>query len=270
VILALKVVGAVVVLLVLAGTVLRYRKLRRDEMRELSRPVERRLVAPPPSPYAPSRGFRLLDESGEPLTRPPIERPRLDPERRYVFNEMSATNDDAISSHLRHNDEWFLSRSTQRSTLSIFLRRLTIFILVALIAATVATYYVDHHRKGEATTTTTSLAPPTTTFPSSLTSTTTVGDDAYYTVPASTYLVVVRGLTGSTSGAYATSSTSSLSYEVAKGAVWAKSLTGNSQITINSPLAVSVHVDGSPVIFPSPLPATLILVFTSKGSAPSS
>src|ERR1700677_69580 len=238
-------------------------------MRELSRPVERRLVAPPPSPYEPSKGFSLLDDSGQPFTRPPIEPPRLDPNRRYVFNESSASNDDAISSHLRHNDDWFLSRSSQRSTLSIVLRRLTVFVVIVLIVATVATYYVDHHRKDKGSTTTTSSTTTTTTFPLSLTSTKTVGDDVYYNVPAAKYQVVVRGLTGPTSVSFASGVTNIVAFQgtVQKGDVESKIMTGHSEITIASPSVASVHVQGSPVIFPSPLPATLILVFTSKGSA---
>jgi hypothetical protein len=270
VILALKIIAVVVVVLVLVGIVLRIRKLRRDEMRELSRPVERRLFAPPPSPYQPSKGFRLLDESGQPVTRPPIEPPRLDPNRRYVFNELSGANEDAISSHLRHNDDWFLSRSSQRSTLSIVLRRLTVFVVIALIAAIVATYYVDHHRKDKGSTTTTSTTTTTTTFPSSLTSTKAVGDDVYYNVPSAKYQVVVRGLTGSTTVVYGSGASGAVTYEVPKGEVWARTMTGNSQVTIDSPLVASVHVEGSPVIFPTPLPATLILMFTSKVSASSS
>ncbi len=70
VMLALKVIAVIVVLILALGTFLRVRKLRRDEMRALSKPVERRLMTPPPSPYAPSKGFRLLDGAGEPLARP--------------------------------------------------------------------------------------------------------------------------------------------------------------------------------------------------------
>jgi len=58
--LAVKIIIIVVVILVVGVAALRIRKLRRDEIRELSRPVERRLMSPPPSPYAPSKGFRLL------------------------------------------------------------------------------------------------------------------------------------------------------------------------------------------------------------------
>jgi hypothetical protein len=268
VILALEIIGGAVAALVIVGTVLRIQKLRRDEMRELSRPVERRLVAPPPSPYAPSRGFRLLDQSGQPVPRPPIERPRLDPNRHYVFNESSSSSDDAIATHLRHNDEWFLSRSSQRSTLSVVLRGLAVFVVIALVVATVATYYVDHHNKKKGSTTTTSST--TTTFPQSLTSTKTVGDDVYYNVPATRYQVVVRALTGSTTVDFSFGASSPTAYQVPKGDVWARTMNGDARVTIDSPLVASVHVEGSPVIFPSPLPATLILVFTSKGSTSSS
>jgi hypothetical protein len=273
VILALKVIAVVVVLLLLAGTVLRVRKLRRDEMRELSRPVERRLMAPPPSPYAPSKGFRLLDESGQPLARPPIERPRLDPNRHYVFNESTGGGEEIAASHLRHNDDWFLSRSSQRSTASIVLRRLAVLVLVALIIVIVATYYVDHHPGKGHNNSATKSTTTTTVFPSSLSATSSSGDDVYYNVPAAKYQVVVRGLHGPTSVIYHMGASNTLVWQgtVTKGDAVAQTMTGDSRITIDSPLSASVHVEGSPVVFPSPLPATLILVFTStaKGSASS-
>ena len=78
---------ALFVVLLLAAAALRARKLRRDEHREVDAPVERRLTAPPPSPYTPSKGFRLLDGPvNEPL-RPVPPRPRLEPGREYVFSE---------------------------------------------------------------------------------------------------------------------------------------------------------------------------------------
>jgi hypothetical protein len=265
--LALKIVVIVVVVLLLLGTVLRIRKLRRDEMRELSRPVERRLMAPPPSPYAPSRGFRLLDETGQPLARPPVERPRLDPNRHYVFSELSGTGED-VPSHLRHNDDWFLSRSSQRSTLSIVLRRLAVLAVIALVAVVVGTYYVDHHSSKKppaSTTTSTSTTTTTTTFPSSFASTSASGDDANYSVPAPKYQVTVRGLRGPTWVVFEMGPSNTLEWQgtVAMGKVEALTMTGDSRITIGSPSNASVHVKGSPVAFPTSLPPTLVLVFTS-------
>lgn len=269
--LALKIIVAVVVALVLVGVILRVRKLRRDEMRELSKPVERRLMAPPPSPYAPSKGFRLLDESGQPLVRPPLERPRLDPNRRYVFNELSGTGEETVSSHLRHTDDWFLSRSSQRSTLSIFVRRLAVLAVIALIAVVVGAYYVHHHpsKKPHAATTTSTSAPTTTTtFPSSFVPTRASGDDANYDVPASTYQVVVRGLKGPTWVVFDMGPANTLEWQgtVAVGKAEALTMTGNSRITIGSPSNASVHIKDAPVTFPSSLPATLVLVFTSTVS----
>lgn len=160
-ILAIEIAAVVVVALALVATVLRVRKLRRDEMRELSRPVERRLISPPPSPYAPSKGFRLIDDDGEPLHRPPVERPRLDPERHYVFSESTTGAEDVVAAHRRHNDDWFLSRSSHRSTSSIMLRRAAVTLLVALVVAVVVTYYLDHRSPSSpGTTTTTTSAPP--------------------------------------------------------------------------------------------------------------
>lgn len=156
--LALEIAAAVVVALVLGAAVLRVRKLHRDEMRELSRPVERRLISPPPSPYAPSKGFRLIDDDGEPLHRPPVERPRLDPERHYVFSESTSAADDVVSAQRRHNDEWFLSRSSHRSAVSIMLRRAVVALLVALIVAVVVTYYLDHRSSPPSGTTTTTTS----------------------------------------------------------------------------------------------------------------
>jgi hypothetical protein len=155
VILAIEIAAAVVVALGLVATLLRVRKLRRDEMRELSRPVERRLISPPPSPYAPSKGFRLIDDDGEPLHRPPVERPRLDPERHYVFSESTTGTEDVVGAHRRHNDDWFLSRSSHRSTTSIMLRRAAVTLLVALVVAVVVTYYFDHRSPPSSGTTTT-------------------------------------------------------------------------------------------------------------------
>jgi hypothetical protein len=275
--LALKIAALVIVLLVLVVASLRFRKLRRDLSRESSIPLERRLVAPPPSPYAPSKGFRLLDAAGEPLVRPPVERPRLDPERRYVFNDSPSNDEEIASSRVRHNDDWFLSRSSHRSASSIASRRVGVTLLVVAIVASLVAYYVIHHAKvtptSSATITTTTLATTSTTtttttvpvFPSSFVATSTSGEDAIYRVPTSKYRVTVTGSLGATWAVYKMGPSNRLEWQgtVAKGHVELLTMTGNSRITIGSPTNATVHVDGRPVTFPTPSPATLILVLNA-------
>jgi hypothetical protein len=271
--LALEIVGIVVAVLLIAGTALRIRKVRRDEMRELSKPLERRLVSPPPSPYAPSKGFRLLDGSGEPVARPPVERPRLDPGRPYVFSD-SQNPEESSSLHTRHNDDWFLSRSSHRSTGSLVARSVAIFLAIAVVVAIVVTYAIDHHPpKKSATTTTTAARPPatTTTMPSALHDTSLSGDDASYAAPGARYRVTVTGSRGETWAVYNMGPASTLEWQgpVDLGKDESLVMTGDSRITIGSPSSASVTVDGRPVIFPTPLPATLVLVFTSAGTSTS-
>ena len=262
---ALEVVAVFFVVTILATVALRVRKLRRDEMRALSKPVERRLMAPPPSPYAPSKGFRLLDSEGAPLNRPPVECPRLDPARHYVFNELSSPNDEVVNSSLRHNDDWFLSRSSNRSTLSIVLRRLVAFVLVALVIAILATYYVNHHgakTKHHNTTTPTTLSVTTTTLPE-LRVTSASGDEAIYEVSATRYRVTVTATGGSTSAVYEEGSSNSLDWQgtVEPGHDESLVVSGNARITLGTPANASVVVSGRSVVLPSPLPSTLALVF---------
>ncbi len=276
-ILALKVIAVILVVLLLTAVALRIRKLRRDETRELTEPLERRLVAPPPSPYAPSKGFRLIDGTGEPLARPAVERPRLDPDRHYVFSETTLNTDEVVATNRRHNDDWFLSRSSHQSTLSILLRRVLVIVLVLLVIAVVVTYYVNHHstktpkagvHSTSTLTTTTTLTTSTTVFPSSFQPTSTSGQNASYNVPASTYQVVVSGTRGATWAVYKMGPKNTLEWQgrVAKGLSESLPMTGNSYVTLGSPSNATVSVGGSPVTFPTPLPPTLNLVFTALGS----
>ena len=265
-ILALEIMGIVVAVLLIAGTVLRIRKVRRDEMRELSKPLERRLVTPPPSPYAPSKGFRLLDGSGEPLTRAPVERPRLDPGRQYVFSD-AQNPEEPSSQHVRHNEDWFLSRSSHRSTGSLLARSAAVVLALVVVVGIIVTYAFEHHPpKNSTTTTTTTTRPPatTTTQPSALRATSLSGDDALYAAPAARYRVTVTGLRGETWVVYNMGPTGTLEWQgpVDLGKSESLVMTAQSRITIGSPSSASVTVDGRPVIFPSPLPATLVLVFT--------
>lgn len=271
-ILALEIVGIVVAVLLVAGTLLRIRKLKRDEMRELSKPLDRRLVSPPPSPYTPSKGFRLLDGSGEPMTRPPVERPRLDPERQYVFRD-SASSEESNALHARHNDNWFLSRSAHRSTASIVARSVAVVVLAVLVVVVVVAYYVDRHpgKHTSSTTTTTTRARTTTTattLPSAFRAVTVSGDDANYKVPAARYRVTVTGSLGETWAVYNMGPSSTLEWQgpVDLGHDESLVMTGDSRVTLGSPSSATVSVDGKPLVFPTPLPATLVLVFTAKGS----
>jgi hypothetical protein len=271
VILALEIIGIVVAVLLIAGTVLRIRKVRRDESRELSRPLERRLVSPPPSPYATSKGFRLLDGSGEPVTRPPLERPRLDPGRQYVFSD-SANSEESSALHARHNDDWFLSRSSHRSAGSLVTRSVIIVLAIAVVVAIIVTYAVGHHgpKSSTTTTTTTTTRPPatTTTVPSALRATSLSGDEANYTVPGVRYRVTVTGSRGETWAVYNMGPSGTLEWQgpVDLGKNESLVMTGDSHITIGSPSSASVTVNGRPVVFPSALPATLVLVFSPTGS----
>jgi hypothetical protein len=144
--LALKLIVLVVVVLVVAIATLRIRKLRRDEIRELSQPVERRLVSPPPSPYAPSKGFRLLDGPIEESPRPQPARPRLEADHDYVFSETQIPGDESIvPSHFRHNEQWALSKSARRSPSMTGLRVAVIAIILVALLGGVA-WYLQHHK----------------------------------------------------------------------------------------------------------------------------
>lgn len=164
--LILKVIILIVVILVVAIAVLRIRKLRRDEIRELSQPVERRLVSPPPSPYAPSKGFRLLDGPLEEQHRPQPARPRLETDRDYVFSETQMASDESMGPpHARHNEKWALSKSARHSA-SVSGVRVAIVagVLVVLLGA-IALYFQQHNSPGPSTPTTTTTTRHTTSSP---------------------------------------------------------------------------------------------------------
>lgn len=182
-----------------------------------------------------------------------------------------------MPSNFRHNDDWFLSRSSHRSTLAVALRRLAVLALVALIMVVIVTYYFDRHPKSPPSgasvsttlrTTTTSSSTTTTSFPSALHATSVSGDDAYFDVPATRYQVVVRGRAGPTWAVYEMGAANTLEWQgtVATSHVEALTMNGNSRITVGSPSNASVDVNGSPVVFPTPLPPTLILVLRSSAS----
>ncbi len=132
----------VVAVVVVAGGVVRWRLTHRARIGGPSRPLERRLIQPPPSPYEPSRGFRLVDSASPPLERPSIARPRIDPHRSYVFSESSSL-DDVSANATRRSDDWLLTRSSRRSPLSSLFRRFVAFVIALAVVAVLVFYYVD-------------------------------------------------------------------------------------------------------------------------------
>ena len=164
--LGLEIAVLIVVVLVVAIAILRIRKLRRDEIRELSRPVERRLVSPPPSPYAPSKGFRLLDGPLEQKQRPQPARPRLEADRDYVFSEAQMPGDETIiPSHLRHNEKWALSKSARHSANMTGLRVAIIAIILVILLGAVGLFLQHHKSPGTKPPTTTTTMKHTTSSP---------------------------------------------------------------------------------------------------------
>ena len=272
---AWKVLVAVVVVLILATAALRIRKLRRDEMRELSRPVERRLMAPPPSPYATSKGFRLLDGPIESTPRSLPARPRLETDRAYVFSETQMPALDDRRAAQRHEVDWALSRSARRTALPTTGLRVAVIALVAVLAVGTVGYLLQHRSPSPvggrpATTTPRTKVNSTTTttrrWPSSFGAVARSGQTATYRIPASTYQVVVTGALGSTYARYTMGPHQTLEWQgtIARGSSESLPMTGNSFITIGAPKNAHVSVGGSPVVFPSPPPPTLTLVLIAS------
>ena len=272
--LALKIIIVIAVILVLAVAALRIRKLRRDEIRELSRPVERRLMSPPPSPYAPSKGFRLLDGPVEPTHRPEPLRPRLETDREYVFSETQMPVDtEVVPTHLRHNEQWALTKSARRPASFTGMRVGVIALIIVAIVGGVGLYLQHRHPKSvpPATTTTTVSHSTTTTtstpaLPSSFVATSTSGETSTYRVPLAAYDVVVHGALGPTWAVYKMGPQGTLEWQgtVTQGHVESLKMVGDSQITIGAPKSASVTVEGKSVVFPAPLPTTLVLSFVSS------
>ena len=174
----------VLAVVVAAGVVaLRWRKVRHDELERASR-RDPHLLSPPPSPYTPSQGFRLVDgETPTPTpTRSPPPRPRLD-ERDYVFGDVGGSFDEQLHA-ARHDSHWALERMTRhrrRRWRSRQWMRLGVVVLVIVLAAG---YVLQRgHGAGPASTTTT--------WPSAFVATADGPHTASVTAPGSHYVVTV-------------------------------------------------------------------------------
>ncbi|MGA2970027.1 MAG: hypothetical protein ABSE75_09500 [Acidimicrobiales bacterium] len=275
----LAVVIGVVVALVIVIVTLRLRKLRRDEIRKIASRVDRRLMVPPPSPYTPSKGFRLLDGPINPEgARPEPPRPRLETDHDYVFSESQLSSyQEGVSPLGRRDERWALSKSARPARLAGFGARFGLIVLVILIVAIVGLYYAKHGNPPKTTTTTTttltssSAAHSNVVWPSTLVASAASGDNATYRVPVSRYRVTVSGANGAVWTVYRMGPLNTLEWQgsIVKGTSESLVLSGVSKITLGSPHSASVKVGRSNVVFPSTLPATLTLVLrppiTSSG-----
>lgn len=267
---ALKVVIGVLVAIVVVIVALRLRKLRRDEMRKIAARVDRRLMVPPPSPYTPSKGFRLLDGPANPeAARPEPPRPRLEPDRDYVFSESQLPPyQESVSPLGRHDERWALSKSARPSRFSSVGSRLGVIVIVILIAAIVGLYYVKHGNMPTTTSTTTTTSASSSSthsklvWPSTLVASVVSGENATYRVPASKYRVTVSGANGAVWTLYRMGPQNTLEWQgnIAQGSSESLVLSGVSKITLGSPHSASVKVGLSIVAFPSTLPTTLTLI----------
>lgn len=270
---ALKVVAGVVVVLVVSVAALRWRKLRRDERRVHAPALDRRLVTPPPSPYQPSKGFRLLDGPAPDPSRRAPERPRLEPERSYVFSETGAGGDDPLGSLGRHDAQWALARSSHRSGAPRGLALVVALVVVAIVAVAAVGYLTRHHRPGAPTTTSTSTttstpSTTTTTWPATLRPVTSTPTAATYDVAAHQYPITVRAVGGAVWCVFRMGPAHTLEYQgrVEAGSAKTLTMTGDSQITLGSPRNAQVLVGTGTVTLPHPLGAPLVLSFSATAS----
>ena len=108
--LLVRVAGALIVVVLVLAYVWRGRMgARRASPKVDTRPTL------PPSPYQPSRGFKILD-GNEPEEPHEIQLPRLDPHKEFVFGDHIAPVSESISvPHLRHDEQWALDRSMRHA-----------------------------------------------------------------------------------------------------------------------------------------------------------
>lgn len=160
----IKTVGLIVLVLiaivVVAVGALRWRKLRHDE---LNQRLHHDSPSAPPAPYEVSRGVRLLDEGDVPHTRAEPLRPRLDPERQYIFSDVGpAEAPSSTFARSKHNDRWALERSFHGPRVTAGSGRVIAIVVVAL-AILIGIGAVLQHSGTPGPTTTTTVSSTTTT-----------------------------------------------------------------------------------------------------------
>ncbi|MBW4029089.1 MAG: hypothetical protein HIU57_00230 [Acidobacteria bacterium] len=140
--LLVKIAGGLVLVVLIAAFFLRGRGgVARPKSPASVRPT------PPPSPYKPSRGFRILDGS-ETDAPHQVQRPRLDPNKEFVFNDpLASPSETASLPHLRHDERWALERSSRRAPHPHVRRRRWAWVLLVavLIAGLIAVLLISQH-----------------------------------------------------------------------------------------------------------------------------
>ncbi len=68
----------------------------------------------PPSPYPPSRGFKMLDGDLAPDEPSTPEAPRIEHSGELIFGEIPPAPLPSLSSKERHDEQWALERSRRR------------------------------------------------------------------------------------------------------------------------------------------------------------
>jgi multisubunit Na+/H+ antiporter MnhB subunit len=243
----LLVVGAALVLVIIAGAIW-WRRSSHDARHDAR---DSHLLTPPPSPYAPSQGFRLVDgeSAPAPATRPTPARPRLDA-RDYVFGDASPTGEDSLVA-MRHGSNWALERTARRRRRKWRSRQWMRLGVVVLVVALAAGYALQRGRT--ATTTTTTTAPThfvaTSTGPHSAKVVARAND--VVTITATGALdIVVRDQAGSV-----------FHGSLASGHSTSATLTTTLSVRVNS-LALSVKVGNAPVSLPAGAVAPYTVTFT--------
>jgi hypothetical protein len=113
-----------------------------------------------------------------------------------------------------------------------------------------------HHHGSTTTTTTTTAVPPT------FTASSVNAPDATYSLPFSSYTVLIKATGAGGSYVEITNASGAVPYAnvLQQGQTESLALTGNSDIDLGRPSDVVVEIDRTPVTFPTPLPAPIQLL----------
>ncbi|MDE3082061.1 MAG: hypothetical protein KGJ39_01425 [Acidobacteriota bacterium] len=246
------IVALLVVVLSAVVVTLRWRVVRREE-NERARRRDPRLLSPPPSPYTPSQGFRLVDgETPAPTpARPAPPRPRLD-ERDYVFGDVGGPLEEPLHAP-RHDSHWALERMTRhrrRRWRSRQWMRLGVVVLVVVLAAG----YALQRGHGAVP------ASSTTTWPARFVATAHGAHAASLTAPGSRYGVSV---TASASTQVVIKGVADNYFHGPLSAGQSTTATVNERVAIFfDPAAASVALGGSSVTLPAGARAPYVLTIT--------